>query len=669
MSHGQIDQTQQQQERQQDKIQTNSLVGDVTNLMHVANNERAEFSADIGIGSVVGTSMTPAKTNRDDDDQIRTASRRKRRKIIPNERLFLSNLPSSTQYAQSLLHRAPVSHITVAARPAVVYTASTDGTLKCWKHDVDSFDLLRQFRPHSSSINELVTSPDEKLVAVSSKGDKALAVFDNDTFDQTITLELDFVPGKVCWVRTPQDSASLLAVADADSPRVDILDPYAAATAAIFSYADIHSAPLTSLAYNPKYNCVISADEKGNIEYWQVNASHTRPAEVFRTKSSTDLYEFRKAKSHVVTVAISPKSEHFATLSKPDRQICLFAFKSGKLIRKYDESLSFAEDLHAKRKAPIELEDLEFGRRLVRERTLDAEGHHSAESLLFDESGLFLIYPSIFGIKVVNTYSNVCVKVYGASERMRFSNLALYQGAPRQGAITSIDRALSANALLQKASERKPILVASAVDSARFCLFSNAEPGNDRDEKQAEHGLAHITDGPNTTSLDSAAVAKSRPLGAAFATLHTSLGDIRLEFYSEKAPKAVENFVTLVERGYYDGTIFHRVIPGFMIQAGDPEGDGTGGQSCWGGYFEDELDSSLCHDAPFMLSMANAGPDTNGSQFFITTASAKHLDGKHTIFGRATAGTDVIKAIEAVRTDKRDRPLQEIQIRSTSLHR
>jgi len=126
------------------------------------------------------------------------------------------------------------------------------------------------------------------------------------------------------------------------------------------------------------------------------------------------------------------------------------------------------------------------------------------------------------------------------------------------------------------------------------------------------------------------------------AVIRTNKGDIRLELYPDETPLTVANFVNLAERGYYDGVTFHRVISNFMIQGGDPTGTGRGGP----GYrFEDEFHPSLRHDGPGVLSMANAGPGTNGSQFFITHGPTPHLDGKHTVFGRVVAGQDVVDAV------------------------
>jgi cyclophilin family peptidyl-prolyl cis-trans isomerase len=142
------------------------------------------------------------------------------------------------------------------------------------------------------------------------------------------------------------------------------------------------------------------------------------------------------------------------------------------------------------------------------------------------------------------------------------------------------------------------------------------------------------------------------------ATLHTNHGAIAVELYDEDAPKTVENFVKLARDGFYDGVIFHRVIPDFMIQGGDPTGTGTGGP----GYaFEDEINEHKIERGA--LAMANAGPDTNGSQFFVvTTQAAPWLDGKHTVFGRVTEGMDVVDSISAVETDSGDKPREPVTI-------
>ncbi|KTW30675.1 peptidyl-prolyl cis-trans isomerase-like 1 [Pneumocystis carinii B80] len=145
--------------------------------------------------------------------------------------------------------------------------------------------------------------------------------------------------------------------------------------------------------------------------------------------------------------------------------------------------------------------------------------------------------------------------------------------------------------------------------------------------------------------------------------LETSMGPVTIELYYNHAPKTCKNFYELSRRGYYDNIIFHRVIPDFIIQGGDPTGTGRGGSSIYGDKFEDEIHPDLKHTGAGVISMANSGPGTNGSQFFITLAATPWLDGKHTIFGRVKQGMKVVQRIGLVKTDSNDRPEEDIKIR------
>jgi cyclophilin family peptidyl-prolyl cis-trans isomerase len=148
------------------------------------------------------------------------------------------------------------------------------------------------------------------------------------------------------------------------------------------------------------------------------------------------------------------------------------------------------------------------------------------------------------------------------------------------------------------------------------------------------------------------------------ADFETSKGSFRLELFEDKAPITTANFIKLAESGFYNGVIFHRVIDGFMIQGGCPQGTGMGGP----GYtIEDEFHAELKHDAPGVLSMANAGPNTGGSQFFITLVPTDWLDGRHAVFGKVVEGMEVVNAIGKVATGPQDRPLEDVVIESVSI--
>ena len=153
------------------------------------------------------------------------------------------------------------------------------------------------------------------------------------------------------------------------------------------------------------------------------------------------------------------------------------------------------------------------------------------------------------------------------------------------------------------------------------------------------------------------------------AVMNTNMGKIEIELFADKTPKTVENFVGLAEKGYYNGIIFHRVISDFMIQGGDPTSTGRGGNSLWGTPFADEIVPSLKHEEPGVLSMANAGPNTNGSQFFITVVPTPWLDGKHTVFGKVINGMNVVYDIAKVKTAAGDKPVNDVLMETVTIEK
>lgn len=152
-------------------------------------------------------------------------------------------------------------------------------------------------------------------------------------------------------------------------------------------------------------------------------------------------------------------------------------------------------------------------------------------------------------------------------------------------------------------------------------------------------------------------------------TLYTDYGDIKLELFCEQCPKSCENFLALCASDYYNGCVFHRNIKGFMLQTGDPTGTGKGGNSIWGDKFEDELTDTLKHNVRGVVSMANNGPDSNGSQFFITYAKQPHLDLKYTIFGKVIDGFETLDEIEKQPVNEKNyRPLNDIHLLNVTIH-
>lgn len=180
----------------------------------------------------------------------------------------------------------------------------------------------------------------------------------------------------------------------------------------------------------------------------------------------------------------------------------------------------------------------------------------------------------------------------------------------------------------------------------------------------ANDNQANINKTENTVMPDSI----KAPKGTEVAVIKTNMGTIEVKFFFKESPKAVENFIDLAKKGYYDGLTFHRVIDNFMIQGGDPTGTGAGGESIWGEPFEDEFSPNLKFDKPGILAMANAGPNTNGSQFFITLAPTPWLNHHHTIFGQVIKGLDVVKAIGKVQTSKPyDKPVKDVVMEKVTI--
>ena len=423
--------------------------------------------------------------------------------------------------------------------------------------------------------------------------------------DLLAILQLEAIPKAICWVHKRGVSIPLLAVSSEANNAISIYDGRGESTSPIHIIANLHKKPVIQIAYNNEYDCAISADDNGMIEYWQPHGTYEKPDHVYQYKSSTDLFEFKKAKSLPTAITISPSGVQFATFSLPDRKIRIFDFSTGKLYRTYDESLQTITEMQQAGTALQKLEDVEFGRRLAVERELENPALKNKINVIFDESSNFIIYGSILGTKVINTLTNRVVKLYGKEEPFRSLNLTLYQGQPQKKGLVTVSMAASANPLLQEAEEQDPMLVSTGSGKVRFYMFTN--------EQEISKSTRDVqNEKPKNLSARQQIEAKPVETGSA-AILHTTFGDIHIRLFPEAAPKAVENFVTHSKNGYYNNTIFHRVIRKFMIQCGDPLGDGTGGESIWGHEFADEF-STLKHDKPYTVSMANAGTNTNGSQ-------------------------------------------------------
>lgn len=600
----------------------------------------------------------PAKTENEAPVGPGPAPRARPKRPLQFEQAYLDALPSANMYEKSYMHRDVVTHVAVSPADFFI-TGSTDGHLKFWKKKAIGIEFAKHFRSHLGPIEGLAVSVDGLLCCTISN-DRSAKIYDVVNYDMMVMIGLSFVPGAVEWVYKQGDVKARLAVSDRNSTFVHIYDARAGSNESIISQK-IHVAPVKVMKYNHAFDAVISADAKGIIEYWSPVTFEFPENEVnFRLKSDTDLFEIVKCKTSVSAIEVSPDGKQF-TITSPNRRIRVFWFRTGKLRRVYDESLEVAQDLQRSDAPLYRLEAIDFGRRMAIEKEIEKTESAPQPNAVFDESSNFLIYATLLGIKVVNLHTNKVTRILGKVENNdRFLRIALYQGDRSSKKVRKIPAA-AANANESKEPLTDPTLLCCAFKKHRIYLFSRREPEEPED---ATKGRDVFNEKPPPDELLAAsdigkAVTTSLPDNV---IMHTTMGDIHMKLYPEECPKTVENFTTHCRNGYYDNLIFHRVIKGFMIQTGDPLGDGTGGQSIWGREFEDEFHKSLRHDRPFTLSMANAGQNSNGSQFFITTVATPWLDNKHTVFGRVMKGMDVVQALEKVKTDKGDKPYQDVKI-------
>lgn len=432
-----------------------------------------------------------------------------------------------------------------------------------------------------------------------------------------------------------------------------------------------HATPVTALAYHPKKQWVISGDVSGVLEVWNVpfstgddvngssNAGSSQGMLPFQSKLDTDLYALIKKKTYAIDIAVSEVATkenvgmgNFAVYSS-DRKVRLFSFKNCKFVCIYDERLKVYDKLLSSKSSAMGLDAIEYGNRAALEREMEdahllsggvltnpstkqtittvtpsSEGsNHQSLHLSFDNTGNYLLLPTIVGIKVINIQNHNVVATIGKGDAssLRFLHVCLCPGDAKVDQQLHLARTGGSSAAISHKSgeggapANDSLLIALAYGKRRFYAFSHHDP---LDSKQGEVDeqviLARdiLNEAPDASDLlEASHLGRSNndPHGdnatlttATHAVLRTTHGDISIKLFAKETPRTNQNFVGHAQSGYYDNVIFHRIIPGFMVQTGDPDGDGTGGQSIWGGEFEDEFVRDLRHDRPFTVSMANA---------------------------------------------------------------
>ncbi|KAJ7863081.1 hypothetical protein B0H14DRAFT_2739235 [Mycena olivaceomarginata] len=560
--------------------------------------------------------------------------------VLPHEKLYLEHLPNTEQYYKSFMH-LDVINFCVVTKTDFLITTSIDGHLKLWKKQESGIESVKRYRAHLTPVVAVSASADGQLFATVSV-DRTAKVFDVVNFDMINIIQLGYTPHCCCWVHRRGQAQGLLAVSEEGTGVIRLYDGRGD-DKPLETIENLHRFPVHLMTYSDRYDTVISADEGGFVEYWQPTEPFVLPKMsrgLWSYKSETDLYEFKKSKSTPTCITLSPR---LVVVFR------VFSFLAGKLTRKYDESLQAIQEMQQAGTAMSKLDDMEFGRRLAMERELEMpgpDGHVPGRwsNAIWDESGAFILYPSLLGVKskVVNTVTNRVVRLLGKDEPVRWMK-------PQSKGVTTMAMAASANPILANKGARDPTLFCTGYKKQRFYLFTRSEPEDNIDRDVFNERPTREDQNVATNTI---AAGGPSPL-ANSATIHTTMGDMHMRLFPAQAPKAVENFVGHARSGFFEGIVFHRVIPKFMIQTGDPLGDGTGGSSIWGREFEDEFSDELRHDRPYT--------------FFITTTTTPWLDNKHTIFGRVISGLEVVHEIENVKTSNADKPYEDIKIVNVSI--
>ncbi|XP_074600089.1 peptidylprolyl isomerase domain and WD repeat-containing protein 1 [Brevipalpus obovatus] len=575
------------------------------------------------------------------------------------QKLLINSLPTCENYERSYMHVDTISHVLVTPTKDFLITIAIDGSLKFWKKTTGGIEFIKQFRAHRTAIQDVACSCDGSFLATISK-DKSMKIFDVLNFDMINMFFFDHSPQSCEWIYTPGEAVPEIAVSREDSPVVYVYD--GKGTKEPIHTLDLpHKAPVMKIRLNKVFSTVISVDKNSVIEYWSTSKYDFKFPDdrvSFRFKTDTHLFELAKNKTKIHDLQFTESGTHFAT-SSDDRKIRIFKFSSGKMLRVFDESLDFFANLQQEKQI---LPNIEYTRRRALEQELEKSEAFAFQRIAFDKSGTFVLYPTSLGVKIINWEKKKCVKTLGKSENFRPLCIALYQGIPDKP--THLDVRAGENPHADKL-QMDPTLFCSAFKKNRFFFFTKRDPEASEEGSIVERDI--YNEKPSREVMIASMDNPTAPRIYDSAIIHTTMGDIHVNLFGKLCPKTVENFCVHAKNGYYNGHIFHRVIHQFMIQTGDPTGTGTGGESIWGRDFQDEFHPSLKHDKPYTLSMANAGPNTNGSQFFITVVPCTWLDNKHTVFGRVFKGMETVQNISQARTNKSDKPFDDIKIISIKL--
>lgn len=460
------------------------------------------------------------------------------------EPMYLEALPSAEYYEHSYMHRDIVTHVAVSKASEFLITGSCDGHVKFWKKMPKAVEFVKHYQAHLGPLNDLVVSPDEKLL-VTTSSDRTVKVFEIAGFDMSNMLAVPFEPNRAVWL-TVRGVCDRFAVSDAHAGAIRIYKADSAGQAV--EEVGLHASPVRCMAINPMHNAVISADAKGMLEYWDA-AHHGLPAGIsWAYKSDTSLYSLLQAHTQPTNITISPDGRLFAVTAR-DKKIRLFRYSTAKIIKIFDEAASVYSSCSA-------LDETELGKRMAVEREVEANPEFLDKiNIAFDASSSLMLFSTLRGIKVVSLDTNKVLRVIGGGEKAeRFLSIALYQGVPavdqqlllaRGGSTTQ-----TADEMHASLTQPDPTIFATSVKRRRFYCLSSREPDESTESRDKFNELP-------TEEERSAAPAAEKLSLPSEVILHTTMGDITIKLFHD-VPVTIENFTTHCKNGYYDNIIFHR---------------------------------------------------------------------------------------------------------------
>ena len=588
----------------------------------------------------------------------------------------MNYLPMTNNYSISYLQSDIIDNIFCTTKTDFIFTTSNDGVIQFWKKIPRGIEFVKKFRAQLNKITGLSINKDGSMLCTCSHKDLFIKIFDIINFDLFDYIQLNYYPCLCEYIiADPKSMNNIIAISEKEKGIIHIYDSNKKKE---ISLVTIHNnSIITGIKFNTKYNICLSTSNVGLIEYWcksntntkmssdpnkytygndieneiideSINFDFPKHSIKFKFKSQTDLFKLynNNKKNSIINLTLSPRNNYFGVTDKL-RNIYIFNFLTAKIVYTITDTV-FSSDDEDTKEANIEREIEKYVDSLYQ------------PNIQFDDSEKYLYYPCWEGIKLINLKTNELIKILGKKEKLRFISICLFQGESlrnKSGIITESKMRNEDNINADKIID--PLLLANAYKSNRFFIFSKNEPDNKIKRDMMNEDIDELKNKANLNQKND----KNKEIVdlPEKAVIDTTKGEIFIKLFVNECPKTTKNFITLGRRGYYDGLIFHRVIKNFMIQTGDPRGNGTGGESIYGKPFKDEFNENLKHEA-FTVSMANAGPDTNGSQFFITTVPCHWLDNKHTVFGRVYDGSDVVKVIEDTKVDKKNKPYEDIKI-------